>query len=220
MQTRFSSFLHCPSLLGALSIAALLALPACASRPNAAPTPAPTISATPQAQAAESAEAAKLETEFADALTAPLADLNLVRKAIPPALEAARKAPYGPPSSDDCTGLRQEVEALDRALGADLDTPPSVDKPSLLERGSDLASDAVISAVRDSTTGILPFRGWLRRLTGAKAHANAVIAAVTAGAVRRAYLKGLGQAQGCPQPAAPIQILPPESEQSNSHPKQ
>jgi hypothetical protein len=83
-----------------------------------------------------------------------------------------------------------------------------------------MATDAVISAVRDSSTGLLPFRSWIRRLTGANKHAKAVIAAISAGAVRRAYLKGLGQAQGCGHPAAPAlpALTPPTAEKAGGQP--
>jgi len=171
--------------------------------PNIAAAAAPAPTPSPAASTAASGPSEKLETEFADALTAPLADLNLVRKAIPPVLLAARLAPYAPPPDGGCAGLAAAIEDLDRVLGADLDSPPGTGKPSLLDRGSDLATQAVVNAVRDTTTGILPFRGWIRRLTGADQYAKEAIAAISAGAVRRAYLKGLGQAAHCPEPASP-----------------
>ena len=199
-------------------LALLLALGACAhSGPSSTPAkPAATQEgALPTDSAQSDTRAQKIETEFADALVAPLADLNLVRTPIPAILISAQERPYGSPEDESCTGLSQEITALNRALGADLDTTPSADQPSLLERGSDLASNAVISAVRDSTTGVLPFRRWVRRLTGAEKHARAVIAAISAGAVRRAYLKGLGQAQGGPHPASPALQAAPEKAQAH-----
>ena len=53
----------------------------------------------------------------------------------------------------------------------------------------------------------IPFRGWVRKLTGAERHDSFVQAAIIAGGVRRAYLKGLGEARGCDMPAAPSHIL-------------
>lgn len=50
---------------------------------------------------------------------------------------------------------------------------------------------------------MIPFRGWVRKLTGAERYSRKVSAAIAAGAIRRAYLKGLGQAAGCAAPAAP-----------------
>lgn len=52
---------------------------------------------------------------------------------------------------------------------------------------------------------MIPFRGWVRKLTGAERYSRKVSAAIAAGAIRRAYLKGLGQAAGCEAPAAPPQ---------------
>lgn len=189
----------CPHLY---LLALCLLIGACASAPTNTRHEA-SAAAQPATAQQQSKGTQKNEAGFADALVAPLADLNLIRTPIPSVLAEAQKAPYAEPEEASCTGLGLEVAELNRVLGADLDTPPSADNPSLLERGSDLATHAVIDAVRNSTTGILPFRGWIRRFTGAEKHARAVIAAISAGAVRRAYLKGLGQAQGCPQPAAP-----------------
>ena len=73
----------------------LLGLGACSSQTKspqaeeaAAPSPAPTSATAPTGaaseQASEASRATKTETEFADALVAPLADLNLVRTPIPP----------------------------------------------------------------------------------------------------------------------------------------
>jgi hypothetical protein len=53
----------------------------------------------------------------------------------------------------------------------------------------------------------IPFRGWVRKLTGAEQHDRLVQAAIAAGAVRRGYLKGLGEARGCDPPATPSHVL-------------
>ncbi|MBE7941432.1 MULTISPECIES: hypothetical protein [Ramlibacter] len=137
------------------------------------------------------------------AVTAPLSDLNLVRAEIPSALQAALKAPYAAPAQGGCAGFTAEVQALDAALGADLDTPQTAANPSLIERGQAAAGDAIVDAVRSTTEGVIPFRCWVRRLTGAERYAREVQAAITAGTVRRAYLKGLGEAASCAVPAAP-----------------
>jgi hypothetical protein len=141
--------------------------------------------------------------KFEDAATAPLQDLNLVRAPIPAVLAAAQKAPYAAPADDSCAGVAAEVEALDAVLGADLDTPVTPSNPSLVERGSDVAGQALVSAVRSTAESVIPFRSWVRRLTGAERYSREVAAAIAAGAVRRSYLKGLGQAWGCEAPASP-----------------
>ncbi|MBX3607745.1 MAG: hypothetical protein KF788_20900 [Piscinibacter sp.] len=146
--------------------------------------------------------AAGADTKLAQAAVTPLNDINLVRARIPPVLAAAQKGPYAAPADASCTGLLADVRALDEVLGADLDTPPTASNPGLIERGSSAAGDAVVGAVRNTTEGVIPFRGWVRKLTGAERYAREVAAAIAAGTVRRAYLKGLGQAAGCPAPAA------------------
>ena len=43
----------------------------------------------------------------------------------------------------------------------------------------------------------MPFRGWLRKLSGAERQERRVAAAVEAGEARRAYLRGWLAAQSC-----------------------
>lgn len=57
----------------------------------------------------------------------------------------------------------------------------------------------LVSGVRS----VIPYFGWLRRLTGADRRQRLAQASFTAGAVRRGYLKGLGERLGCAPPAAP-----------------
>ena len=139
-----------------------------------------------------------------DAVVAPLKDLNLVKSTVPPILAQAAEDPYRLPERTDCAYLAYEIAQLDLALGPDLDVPRDADQTSLRTRGSIAASDALISAVRDVTTGWMPFRSVVRRLTGAADRQDAMEDAVHAGGVRRGYLKGLGLQQDCAHPAAPL----------------
>ncbi len=151
--------------------------------------------------------AAREGVQLQKAVEAPLADLNLVREKIPAVLEAAVKAPYALPAQRACPDLVNEVNALDAALGADLDTPPTAANPGLVERGTNMAGDAANDALRGAAESVIPFRGWVRKLDGAERHSKEVAAAIAAGSVRRAFLKGVGQALGCAAPAAPLQAL-------------
>ena len=139
----------------------------------------------------------------AQAATAPLSDLNLVHAPIPPVLAQAQRGPYAAPAERSCAALTTEVKALDAALGADLDTPPAPGDPGLVERGAGAAGDAAVGAIRSAAEGVVPFRGWVRKLSGAERYSREVAAAIAAGTVRRAYLKGVGQSLGCSTPAAP-----------------
>jgi hypothetical protein len=136
------------------------------------------------------------EKNMRDAATTPLSDLNVVRADIPPVLAAAQKAPYTAPADKSCAALATDVQALDAALGADLDTPATGSNPSLIERGAN-------DALRNAAEGVIPFRGWVRKLSGAERYSREVAAAIAAGTIRRAYLKGIAQAGACAPPAAP-----------------
>ena len=136
------------------------------------------------------------EKNVRDAANAPLQDLNVVRAEIPAVLSAAQKAPYAAPADKSCAALATDVQTLDAALGADLDTAPGEQNPSLIERS---AADALRSAAQN----VIPYRGWVRKLTGAERYSREVASAIAAGTVRRAYLKGIAQAGACAPPAGP-----------------
>lgn len=128
------------------------------------------------------------------AAATPFNDLNLINGEIPPVLKAAQRAPYETPIDRACPALADQVRALDEALGPDLDAPANPDNPGLIERGGEAAGGALKNAVE----GAIPFRGWIRKLSGAERYSKAVAAAIAAGTVRRAYLKGLAAAGNCP----------------------
>ena len=150
----------------------------------------------------------KANTQLVEAATTPLSDLNLVRAEIPPVLIEARKGAYRVPPNASCDALVANVQALDEVLGPDLDAPVSASDTGTLERGADVLGDAAVGAFRSAAEGVIPFRSWVRKLTGAERYSREVSASIAAGTVRRAFLKGLGQAQGCSAPAAPRQPAP------------
>lgn len=138
-----------------------------------------------------------------NAATTPLSDLNIVRADIPEILVDAQKHPYLAPADSNCETLVVEIHKLDEVLGADLDTPASDNKPSLLDRGSEVAEDQAVGAVQRTAEGLIPFRGWVRKLSGAERYSKRVAASITAGSVRRAFLKGLAASRDCTWGAAP-----------------
>ena len=149
------------------------------------------------------------------AVSAPLRDLNVLRTKIPNVLLQAIADPYERPprglrvtKAAQCGQLNELIQPLDEALGDDLDLPPK-EEGGIDERGTTLG--LVASAASD----VIPFRGWVRKLTGAERHDKLVQQAILAGAVRRAYLKGLGEARGCDPPATPSHVragTPPPQE--------
>lgn len=191
--TQSSSFSVRPGRMFFLSLL-MLALAACAT----------TDASHPANPSASNESKTKAETQITDAVTSPLNDLNLIRTEIMPVLLAAVKAPYQMPADQGCDGLAAEVKALDLILGPDLDAPGVSGAIGLLEQGQSEVGKAAIGALRGAAEGVIPFRGWIRRLSGAEQHSRDLAAAVAAGIVRRAYLKGLGQAIACQPPAAPI----------------
>jgi hypothetical protein len=141
--------------------------------------------------------AAPRKSPIVDAATTPLRDLNVVHATIPALLREAQKSPYLAPSDQSCGALSAEVRALDEVLGPDLDAPVSASNPRLIERGSTLVGDEAVGALQGAVEAVMPFRRWVRQLSGAERYSKKVAAAIAAGAVCRGFLKGLRVAHGC-----------------------
>ena len=131
-------------------------------------------------------------------ITQPLNDLNVAQPDIPAILLRAKAAPYDVPSGGACEALNSEIGELDKALGPDLDLAKGDDK-SVSKRVSDVTFDLARGAV----SGLIPFRGVVRYVTGAEKRAREINEALIAGTVRRSYLKGYGEMLGCDYPASP-----------------
>jgi hypothetical protein len=149
----------------------------------------------------------------------PLRDFNLIRSKIPPVLLEAMNDAYARPYPSDCQALAAQVRILSDAIGPDLDEPVSNANPSLMNRGEVVTRDATLDALREAVTDTIPFHSWVRLLTGAQRHDQLVLAAITAGAVRRAYLKGLGEARGCAPPGVPRHLAHPSAMAAQTQPK-
>ena len=145
---------------------------------------------------------------FGDAATQPLVDLNVRRDQIPTVLLQAQANPYDRRNLSQCTTIGAEVARLDEALGPDRDEPPAPDSPTLNERAQDAIAEAMLDAIRDAATDFIPYRSWVRALTGAQARSKTVQDAVEAGRLRRAFLKGLGMRANCSPPASPAWFRP------------
>lgn len=143
--------------------------------------------------------------EVRDVALLPLADLNLSRDEIPPVLVRAKASPYASDDLTDCMAVRSAIGDLDAVLGEDFDMP-NVEPAGGLQFGK--MASRVIGM-------LIPYRRVIREVSGANAHEKTFKEAIVAGMMRRAYLKGLGQAMECPYPARPatpeviaIAILP------------
>ncbi len=146
---------------------------------------------------------------WGDAAMAPLEDLNLKREQIPIILQDAVNKPYDLTGLDRCDAIAREVRKLDALLGKDFDEPPPPkDQSTMADKSGKMANNAAVGAVRGASRSIIPFRGLVRQMTGADAHAKEVDTAIQAGKVRRAYLKGVGMNKNCAPPAAPSWFKP------------
>jgi len=145
---------------------------------------------------------------FRDAATAPLEDLNLKQKGVPEALARARADPYDIEGLDRCEAIAEEIGRLDGALGRDLDEAPPPDHRTQGQKLGGAVKEVGVAGVRSETQGVLPFRGWIRKLTGAEAAQRKREAAIKAGQIRRGYLKGVGMRMNCAPPAAPSWFVP------------
>ncbi len=174
------------------------------------------------------ADAPKQASKVEQAATTPLNDLNLMRERIPQVLLRAQADPYGVPADPSCQSLKGDIVALDAALPADVDVQGAVQRDGGLVFTPE---DAVVYAIQGAVGGIIPFRSWVRKLTGAERRSKALALALASGMARRSYLKGyarsmecswpqplpqavcepLSTADACPAPATPDPALPPSS---------
>lgn len=148
----------------------------------------------------------------AGAALTPLEDVGLVRPDIPPAL-ASITYPYGVASlGGSCAQVAYELGALDVALGAESYAPKA--KENMSQRGVDAAAGAVVDAAEGAADSVVPFRGWIRKASGADRAARKAARAVEMGQTRRAFLRGYGAALGCPN------MLPPgpDAKQASAKP--
>jgi hypothetical protein len=178
----------------------LLAAPAAAQVKVAPPAASTAAPADADADADKVKTTSQVNRESLEgAATAPLRDLNMLRTKIPKVLLEAMADPYArPPKNFKCAQLIALVQPLENALGPDIDRIPIEDE-DYLDRGR----QAAFGAAADYASDAIPFRNWVRRLTGAERHDKMVRDAIISGGVRRAYLKGLGEAKGCNPPATP-----------------
>lgn len=131
-----------------------------------------------------------------DVARTPLTDLNLAKDPIPEVLLTAASAPYANPEASDgieeCDAIGSSIAQIDAVLGPDLDVADA-------ER-----DDISVGRIAQSAVGsLIPFRSIVREITGAADHQRQFEAAIAAGAIRRGYLKGVGEAKGCAYPARP-----------------
>jgi hypothetical protein len=138
------------------------------------------------------------QSPISAAATSPLSDVNLVRAKIPPVLAQARLQPYAVPEDQTCEALAADVRMLDEVLGPDVDARDPESDAGSVERGSAAVGDEAVGALQGVAEDFVPFRHWVRKLSGAEHYSKKVAAAIVAGTVRRGFLKGIMIARDCP----------------------
>ena len=114
--------------------------------------------------------------------------LGLTGANIPALLKQVQADPYRAPADPACDTIPQEILALDKVLGPDVDGPKV--KTGMGHMAVDYARHAI------------PYRGWVRFLTRADSKDKALQAAATAGFARRGFLRGLEAHLRCSGPDA------------------
>jgi hypothetical protein len=142
-----------------------------------------------------SACATKDQNRIQDISATPLRDLNIAKVEIPGVLRDAMGNPYKSPADKSCPALLAQLADLDEELGPDIDAPE--EKLSRTEASRDALEHAATGALQRTVEGAIPFRGWLRKLSGAERHSKQAQTAVMAGKVRRGYLKGIMESNSC-----------------------
>ena len=121
--------------------------------------------------------------------TKPLRDLNLMRDEIPPKLLAVMQKPYSLDGLKTCKQFAAEIAKLTEVLGPDVD--------AVKVKAGETATETVLGTAESVVGSLIPGAGIMRRLSGADAAQRKAQAAVFAGSLRRAYLKGVARGKGC-----------------------
>lgn len=135
-----------------------------------------------------------------DAAYIPLRDVNVMRPEIPLLLRNLQY-PYSTATLTDCAAVTRELAALDGVLGPE--SYQAGPDRNIWDRSGDFVEDQVIDAAEDTASDLIPFRSWVRRLSGANRAEREALRAVANGQQRRTFVRGYGASLGCPN------IIPP-----------
>jgi hypothetical protein len=112
-----------------------------------------------------------------------------MKSEIPPELLAVMDNPYSLKGLSTCAQYSAEIARMTKVLGPDVD--------AVKAKSGDSASEMVLSEVEKVAGGLVPGSSIIRKVSGADAQEKKAKAAVYAGSLRRAYLKGTARAKGC-----------------------
>lgn len=134
------------------------------------------------------------------AASIPLRDVGLMRQEIPLLLRSLQY-PYATASLSDCSAVAREINQLDAVLGPESYQPGP--NRNIWDRSGDFVEEQAIQAAESTAADLIPFRSWVRRISGATRAERDALRAVANGQQRRTFLRGYGASLGCPS------IIPP-----------
>ena len=150
-----------------------------------------------------SGRTADMRRGVTDTVAAPLRDVGIIRRDIPTLL-LTLQYPYSTASlASGCSSVAYELGQLDAVLGPEsLEPGPA---RNIWDRSGDFAEQQTMDAAQDAAEDSIPFRSWVRRISGASAAESDALRAFANGQQRRTFLRGYGSSLGCPSvvPAPP-----------------
>jgi hypothetical protein len=121
----------------------------------------------------------------------PLKDLNIIKAEVDPYLEPLMKNPYAMTNLKTCKDYKAAIARLDSILGPDVDSAEAQAQTKQSPAEFALETGASVAG------SLIPLSGLIRKVSGAEARQKYANAAVYAGGLRRAYVKGLAKGRGC-----------------------
>lgn len=144
-----------------------------------------------------------------DAAYIPFRDVGLIRPEIPLLLRNLQY-PYSTVTLRDCAAVTREIGQLDAVLGPESYQPGP--NRNIWDRSGDFVEEQTIDAAESTAEDLVPFRSWVRRISGASRAEREALRAVANGQQRRTFLRGYGASLGCPSMIPPP---PPQVHQSS-----
>jgi hypothetical protein len=150
-----------------------------------------------------------------DAAYSPLRDINMIRPEVPLLLRNLQY-PYSTATLTSCAAVLDEIHQFDSVLGPE--SYAAGPNRNIWDRSGDFVEEQTIQAAQSTAHDIIPFRSWVRRLTGANAADREALRAVANGQQRRTFLRGYGASLGCPNVIpAPPPVTPAAGAQPQPH---
>ena len=134
------------------------------------------------------------------AASIPLRDVGFIRPEIPLLLRNL-EYPYSTVALTGCPAVAHEINRLDAVLGPE--SYQAGPNRNAWDRSGDFVEEQTIQAAENTAEDLIPFRSWVRRISGATRAERDALRAVANGQQRRTFLRGYGSSIGCPDMIPP-----------------